>query len=524
MTPAPLSTPAKLGLAAAAIALVAGGAGFGVSRLVPAPVAPKTAEQGRPILYWYDPMLPAERYPGPGKSSMGMALIPKYADEAQAGSGVRIAPERTQNLGVRLAVVERGALPGGLVATGVIGFSERDVAVVQARAGGFVQRVYARAPGDVIGAGAPLADILVPEWAGAQGEFLAVRRTGDAALVAAARQRLQLLGMPPSLITSVERSGRVRNVVTVTTPSGGVIRTLGVRQGMTVAAGQTLAEVNGLGRVWLDAAVPEAEAGQLQPGQAASATLAAYPGETFRGRVSVILPETQAQTRTLTARIELPNTGGRLRPGMFATVQFEGADRPALLVPSEALVRTGRRTLVMVARDGGRYLPAEVRTGREAGGQTEILSGLTEGEKVVASGQFLIDSEASLAGVTPRPAAPPPPPVPPPTTPAPAARTPAPPAKTPPAKAPPPHVHEPTAAQAPAALHRSQGRVEQISQGSVMLSHDAIPSLGWPAMTMAFPLARPGLAAGLRPGDRIAFAVEQTAQGPLVRELAKAGA
>lgn len=520
MTAPRLSSPARLGLAAAAIALVAGAAGFGVSRLAPAPAAPESADHGRQILYWYDPMLPAERYPGPGKSSMGMELIPKYAGEEPAGAGVRIAPERTQNLGVRLAVVERGALPGSLAATGVVGFSERDVAVVQSRAAGFVQRVYARAPGDVIGAGAPLADILVPEWAGAQGEFLAVRRTGDAALIAAARQRLQLLGMTPSLIAAVERSGRVRNVVTVTTPSGGVIRTLGARQGMTVAAGQTLAEVSGLGRVWLDAAVPEAQAGQVQPGQAASATLAAYPGETFRGRVSAILPEAQAQTRTLTARIELPNPGGRLRPGMFASVQFEGADRPALLVPTEALVRTGRRTLVMVARDGGRYLPAEVRTGREGGGRTEILSGLAEGEKVVASGQFLIDSEASLAGLAPRPAAAPPPAA----APAPSARPSAPGAKTPPppARAPAAHVHVPAPA-APAALHRAQGRVEQVTAGSVTLSHDPIPSLGWPAMTMAFPLARPGLAAGLQPGDRIAFAVEETAQGPRVRDLAKAG-
>lgn len=510
MTPARISRPARLGLAAAAIALVAGAAGFGAARLTPsAPRPSPAAAEGRQILYWYDPMLPAERYPGPGKSSMGMELIPKYADEAAAGSGVRIDPQRAQNLGVRLAMAERGTLPGGLAATGIVGFSERDVAVVQARAGGFVQRVYARAPGDVIGAGAPLADILVPEWAGAQGEFLAVRRAGDPALVAAARQRLQLLGMPPALIAAVERSGRVRNVVTVTTPSGGVIRTLGVRQGMTVAAGQTLAEVNGLGRVWLDAAVPEAQAAALRPGQPAAATLAAYPGETFRGRVAVVLPEAQAQTRTLTARIELPNPGGRLRPGMFASVQLGGEERPALLVPTEALVRTGRRTLVMVARDGGRYLPAEVRTGREAGGRTEILSGLAEGEKVVASGQFLIDSEASLAGVTPRPAV-----APPPVAPAPAASPP-----DPSAKAPAAHVHEP----APAALHRAQGRVEQVAAGSVTLSHDPIPSLGWPAMTMAFPLARPGLAAGLQPGDRIAFSVEETAQGPLVRELSKGG-
>src|SRR5204863_10048380 len=142
-----------------------------------------------------------------------------------------------------------------------IDFNERDVAVVQAKAGGFVQRVYGHAPGDVVGAGAPLADLFVPEWAGAQGEFLAVRRTGDDALIRASRQRLQLLGMSPAVISAVERSGQVRNVATVATPSGGVIKTLAVRGGMTVMAGQTLAAVNGLGRVWLNAAVPDAMAG-----------------------------------------------------------------------------------------------------------------------------------------------------------------------------------------------------------------------------------------------------------------------
>lgn len=476
----------RLGLTAGAIALAAGGAGFGLARLQ-GPFAPPAApaQESRQVLYWYDPMLPGERYPGPGKSSMGMELIPKYADAAGGrDGGVRIDAARTQNLGVRLATVERGSLPGGLTATGMIGFSERDVTVVQARAAGFVQRVYARAPGDVVGAGAPLADLLVPDWAGAQGEFLAVRRTGDPTLIGAARQRLQLLGMPPALIAAVERSGRTRNVVTITTPAGGAIKTLGVRQGMSVAAGQTLAEVNGLTRVWLDAAVPEAQAGQLRPGQRVSAALAAYPGETFQGRVAAILPQAQSETRTLTARIELPNPGGRLRPGMFAAVQFGDSDAPALLVPTEAVIRTGRRAIVMVAGDGGRYAPAEVRTGREAAGKTEVLAGLSQGEKVVASGQFLIDSEASLAGVKPRPVAP----------------------------------VQPSAQAAPT-QHRSTGRVEQVSPKAVTLSHEAIPSAGWPAMTMQFPLASPDLAAGVRVGDRVAFAFEQTPTGPVVREL-----
>ncbi len=357
--------------------------------------------QGFPSSYVIDPMIPMERYPGPGKSSMNMDLIPKYAEET-SGAGVRIDPASLQNLGGRVVAVTRGTLPSGLTVTGSVDFNQRDVAIVQARASGFVQRVYGRAPGDVVRAGAPIADVLIPDWGGAQAEYIAVRRTGDGRLTQAARHRLVLLGMPDGLISQVERTGRPQTVATISTPTGGVIRTLSVRAGMTVSGGQTLAEISGLGTVWVNAAIPEAMTGQVRPGSSARVTFAAYPGETFVGRVSAVLPEAQGETRTLTARIELANRAGRLKPGMFATVQLGETARPALLVPSEAVIRTGKRTLVMLALDGGRYRPAEVRTGREAGGQTEILAGLDEGEKIVASGQFLIASEASLSGVQAR--------------------------------------------------------------------------------------------------------------------------
>ena len=395
---------ARMVVGAVALALIAGVGGYGLAQLgKPAATTPPPAKGAeRQILYWYDPMIPMERYPGPGKSSMNMDLIPKYAEETGA-AGVRIDPAGLQNLGVRIVAVTRGTLPSGLTATGVVDFNQRDVTIVQARAGGFVQRVYNHAPGDLIRAGAPLADVLVPEWGGAQLEYLAVRRTGDGQLIQAARQRLVLLGMPDGLISQVERNGQPSTVVTISTPTGGVIRTLNVRAGMTVAAGMTLAEVSGLGTVWVNAAIPEAVAGQVGPGTSASMTFAAFPGEIFVGRVSAILPEAQGGTRTLTARIELANRGGRLKPGMFATVQLGEAASLSLLIPSEAVIRTGKRTLVMLALEGGRYQPAEVRAGREAGGRTEILAGLTDGEKVVASGQFLIDSEASLTGVQARP-------------------------------------------------------------------------------------------------------------------------
>ena len=399
-------SPARLAIAGAAIALIAAAAGYGAARLQsqiqPAATSEKAAA-GRTILYWYDPMVPAQHFDKPGKSPMGMEMVPRYADEAAAAAGVRIDPAAVQNLGVRLATVERGDFSQSLDATGTLDFNQRDVAIVQARAAGFVQRVYALAPGAVVRAGAPIADILVPAWGGAQTEYLAVRSIGDPALEAAARQRLRLLGMPDGLISQVARSGRTHGVVTVTTPIGGAIQTLDVRQGMTVNAGQTLGQVSGLSTVWLNVAVAEAQAGQVRVGDGARAELAAYPGETFSGRVTAILPTAQADSRTLTVRVELANRNGRLKPGMYATVHLSGAAHSALFVPSEAVIRTGQRALVMLAGEGGRFQPVEVQVGREDAERTEILAGLAEGQKVVASGQFLIDSEASLAGLQARP-------------------------------------------------------------------------------------------------------------------------
>lgn len=488
---------------AAALVVLAGAGGYGLARLTIKPAMSNAPANGRKALYWYDPMVPAQHFDKPGKSPfMDMQLVPKYAGEAETNgrtAGVRIDPSAAQNLGFRLATAQEGALAGGLTATGIVDFNQRDVAVVQARSGGFVQRVYGRAPGDVIAAGAPLADLLVPEWGGAQAEYLAVRRTGDAALTAAARQRLRLLGMPDAVVADLDRDGRPRTTITVTAPLGGVISKLDVRTGMTVAMGQTLAEINGLSKVWVTAAVPEAQAGQLRPRQGVGVTLAAYPGETLRGTVQAVLPQAQGDSRTLQARIELANHDGRLKPGMFAAIAFDTATRKALLVPSEAVIRTGARDVVMLASGGGRHQAVEVRTGREAGGRTEILAGLSPGQQVIASGQFLIDSEASLAGLQVRPLSA-----------SGAAMSPGDMAMT-----------RPTAS-AGSGLAEATGRVEQVTKDGVTLSHGPVPAIGWPAMTMAF-RADPMLLRGLKAGDQVRFAFDQPPAGPTVRRIAKIG-
>src|SRR4029079_11624032 len=228
-----------------------------------------------------------------------------------------------QNLGVRTVEVARGSLAPKLTAVGSVEYNARSVVVVQPRANGFIERLYVRAPLDIVRQGAPLVEMLIPEWAAAQEEYLLLRRRGDSAdLAAAARQRLVLLGMSESQIAVVERSGSAQPRITVSAPISGVIAELGARQGMTVSAGTTLSRIASLGSVWVVAEVPEMQSAQLAPGRDVQVSLPAYPTETLTGRVSAILPEINAATRTVRARIEVANPGGRLRPGMFASVSF----------------------------------------------------------------------------------------------------------------------------------------------------------------------------------------------------------
>lgn len=389
----------------AAISAVAGYR-FALSRNHSSNSPATTAAGNRLPLYWYDPMRPDQHFDKPGKSPyMDMQLVPRYADEGgnSAAEGITIDPSISQNLGIRFARVERGALPHTLDAVGAVEFNQRDIAIVQARSNGFVTRVYARAPGDVITRGAPIVDLLVPEWAGAQIEFLALLKSGDQDLIGAARQRLVLLGMPSELIAGVESARAPHTTLTVRSPLAGMLETLEARQGMTVSTGATLAKINGLATVWIEAAIPEAQGALAQLGKRVEVRLTAYEGQRFTGKVIGVLPRANADTHTVRVRVELANPDGRLRSGMFAQVKLDTGDSaPVLYVDSEALIRTGTRTVVIVAGEHGQFIPTEVQTGAEANDKTVVMKGLTQGQTVVASGQFLIDSEASLKGVLAR--------------------------------------------------------------------------------------------------------------------------
>lgn len=445
------------------------------------------AESDKEVLYWYDPMYPQQKFDEPGKSPfMAMDLVPRYADEGGNGASMRIDPSLTQNLGMRLATATRESISQSIEATGVLAFDDRDVAVVQARAGGFVERVYDWAPEDIIEKGAPLADLLIPEWAAAQEEYLALRAIGEPELLAAARQRLRLAGLPPEAIRQLERTGKARPVWTVTSPTGGVLSSLDVREGMTVATGASLARINGLDNVWLEVAVPEAQVSSLAQGQSVTARLPAFAGETLEGTIQAVLPQANLDSRTVRVRVELPNPQGRLRPGMTADVTLSRDVQDALVIPTEAVIRTGKRALVMLAEEQGRYRPVAIRTGREFDELTEVLEGLETGQKVVASGQFLLDSEASLRGLT--------------------------------AQA----LQQSASSQAPA-LHEAEGTVVSLEDGMVGLSHGPFKTLNMPGMTMSFPVADPSLLVGLGTGDRVRVGVRESDEGLVIARIEKLG-
>ena len=439
---------------------------------------------GKKVLYWHDPMVPGQRFDKPGKSPfMDMPLVPFYADEGNDGGTVAIDPRVQQNLGIRIAAVTRGDLTSRIEVIGNVVYNERELAVVQARANGYVEKLYVRATLDPVRKGQALAELYVPDWVAAQEDFLtakrlAVQESTGLDLIDAARQRMRLAGMLDAQIRLVETSGKVQERLVIPAPVNGVVAELDAREGMTVASGAPLFRINGLDTVWVYAEVPEDAAARVRPGNTVEVRTSALPGMVFKGRVSTVLPDVNPVTRTVKARIELANSGQRLVPGMFASVDFSPeVRRDVLLVPSAAVIQTGKRSVVIVAQADGRFVPVDIETGGEGRGQTEIRKGLESGQKVVVSGQFLIDSEASLRGASLRMG------------------------------------NDPQPAGNAAPTHHGSGKVEVIDKDEITLSHGPIASLQWGAMTMGFKLPASGIPPGIKAGDRVNFEIHPVPGG-----------
>lgn len=463
-------------------------AGYGLSQYQQQHAGPEqapSADQGRAVLYWYDPMVPDQRFDKPGKSPfMDMQLVPKYKDETDASGGVSISAQTMQNLGIRMASVENALFGDDLTAVGRIEPDERRFYIVQTRVPGFVERLNVRAVGDPVSKGQKLAEVYAPELLAAQQEYLALLdyegSSVTAGLAQSALNRLRLLGMSPAEIAHIGKSKTPSARFGIYAPATGVITELGVREGGQLMPGASLMQITDLSGVWLLAEVPERDVARVKLGAPVELVLQGLPNEVFNGKVSYLYPTLDATARTLRVRVELNNRDGKLRPGMYGNVMLAGKTYEALGVPSESVIATGKRKVVIVKEESG-FRPVEVETGQDKAGHTEILGGLKAGEQVVVSGQFLIDSEASLSGVLARLGR---------------------------------QQQGEQAPQKPAEkMPEGSGKVVSVAarSGEITLAHEPIAALGWPSMTMGFRVRDAEQLRALKPGDLVQFKLRQDA-------------
>jgi len=360
-------------------------------------------------------MDPTITSPVPMEDSMVMAYVPVYADEAapdtEGGATVTIDPAVVQNMNVRTAAVERRDLTREIRTVGYLDYDQEKMVSVTTKYPGFIEKVYVNYIGEPVRRGQPLFEIYSPELVQTQEELLsairfserleeapadASRRAED--LVRAARRRLSFWDISPRQIADLEASGEPRRTLTVTAPASGVVmQRLEGLEGMAVQPGAELFHIADLSTLWLSVEVFEDQLPWLRPGSEAAVAFSYFPGETFRARVRFVEPDVDPKTRTVALRLEVPNPDRRLRSGMYATVRFAPVVvRNAVVVPADAVLRTGERDVVLVAEGAGRFTPHDVIVGAEADHSVQILSGVEPGQQVVTSAQFLIDSESNL--------------------------------------------------------------------------------------------------------------------------------
>ncbi len=391
----------------------------GLSQSVPAPApvhAPTAAAGpcpgGAAPAYWQAPMDPSYVRPTPGKSPMGMDLVPVCPHEAADDGTVQVDSRTLQTIGVRTASVETRDLSRSVRAVGRVTWDERRVAHVHTKVQGWVEKLHVDFLGQRVERGQPLLEIYSPELVATQEELLLAARyrsattaspfedvaTGGETLLEATRRRLELWDISTRDIDRLIASGKVQRTLTLHAPTSGVVTELAVRSGMEVAPNSNLYTIADLSTVWVTADVYEFELPWVEVGQSGSVELASLPGVAFEGPVTYVAPFLDAETRTAEVRLELPNPEGRLKPEMFGNVTIQASPHPAATaVPSEAVIRSGTRSLAVVALGEGRFEPREIELGLDTGaGWTEVRRGLEPGERVVVSSQFLIDSESKL--------------------------------------------------------------------------------------------------------------------------------
>jgi Cu(I)/Ag(I) efflux system membrane fusion protein/cobalt-zinc-cadmium efflux system membrane fusion protein len=390
-----------------------GGAPSGGATSAAATPESGAAEKGeRKILYWRAPMDPTYISPKPGKSPMGMDLIPVYEGEEAFGATVKISPIVEQNIGVRTAPVERRPLTRTIRTIGRIDYDEARVAHVHTKFSGWIEKTYVNTTGEVVKKGDVLVEIYSPQLVSAQEEYLdalnnlktvgssvsPATRSNLKGILASTRRRLEYFDISDAQIEELGRTGKVRKTLALISPFNGIVVEKHALDGMEIKPGMRLYVIADLSEIWVYADVYEYETPWVAEGQEAIMTLSYAPGKVYRGTVQYVYPYLEEKTRTVKVRLSFPNPGQELKPGMYANVDIHTSPiEDALVVPMEAVLFSGERNLVFVSLGEGRYAPRDVTIGLESGdGYYQVLKGLTEGETVVTSAQFMLDSESKL--------------------------------------------------------------------------------------------------------------------------------
>ncbi len=444
----------------------------------PHPQLDSAVAKRKPVKYRH-PMNPTIFSDTPAKDDMGMDYIPVYAEggDDSADPGFTISPEVVNNLGVRTAPVERGDLSRRIETVGYIDYDERALSHVHLRASGWVESLKVRTLGERVRRGDLLLEVYAPDLVNAQREYLQALEGIQQSLKVSARDRLLALGVPESQIQQVEKERRVNQMTAVYARQDGVVSALNIREGMYVTPEMELMTLADTSIVWVRIDVFEQQAGWLAVGQNAEVRLPYAPGEVWEGKVEYIYPEVDAKTRALRARLRFPNPGDRLKFNMFADIVIYAAPLTKVLsIPREALISTGTEQRVIMALGEGRFKAQPVKVGIESGDRVEIRSGLQEGGQVVTSAQFLLDSESSVRASLQRLTAPPKPEI------------------------------------------WTEGVINAVEADSrtVNVTHEPIPALNWPTMTMDFPVSQSVRLEGLKPERRLRFRISEGADGRYV--------
>ncbi|HAT8518820.1 efflux RND transporter periplasmic adaptor subunit [Vibrio vulnificus] len=431
-------------------------------------------------LYWVAPMDPNYKRDKPGKSPMGMDLIPVYADDLAGANDkpgtVKIDPSVENNLGVKTAAVELAKLSPRIETVGYIAFDESQLWQTNVRVSGWVEKLSINAVGEQVKKGEVLFTLYSPELVKAQEELLNAKRTGRDGLVKGATERLLSLGVDREQINQVIRRGKASQTIEIKALANGVIASLNIREGGYLSPAQAVISAGPLNEVWVDAEVFERQAHWLTNGSQASMTLDALPGKAWQGEVDYVYPILDPKTRTLRMRLKFANPNGELKPNMFANITLQPvSDSEVLTVPKSSVIRSGGMTRVVLAEGEGKYRSARIETGREADDKVEVLQGLNQGDRIVTSAHFMLDSESSQSA----------------------------------------DLSRINGVEAPAETAWAKGEITDLMADHDMLTinHQPVPEWNWPGMTMNFNAAQGVDLTGLAKGQAIEFEMQKTDDG-----------